>query len=253
MHAQHTHLQHGGMAGQPHRLCSRVQLAPRPPTHAPTCSDAARTGHHGSHVGDVQGHQHPTQGHGPHPHPLPDTSLSGTLCPQSHMCARTHTHTHTHTSHVFTGHTAAGTRVTDRQRPHHSLACVPGHHGQPCTHGPRHVHTQHPVYLPPKSRLIPSHAPTDLGRPARGHGQVDAGQEPGPPRSHRAAKPPTTAALRPQGSGTTPNRPHDCKLCCRAAFCQLPQQTLPPISEFALRVHCPAHTHTHVLSIHGAL
>lgn len=30
------------------------------------------------------------------------------------------THTHTHTSHAFTGHSATGTRVTARQRPHHS-------------------------------------------------------------------------------------------------------------------------------------
>lgn len=54
------------------------------------------------------------------------------------------------------------------------------------------------------------------------------------------------------GLGNNPQQtPHDCKLSCRAAFCQLPQQTLPLFAEFALHAHCPAHTHTHVNAVHS--
>ena len=135
--------------------------------------------------------------------------------------AGTHTHPHTHTrmSHMFTGHTAAGTRVTARQRPHHSPPGTYEHRvtkPHPCA-GTRRVvlhtwsqaraHGSAQFISPPKSRLNPSHTPTGPGQPAEGHGQVDTGREPGPPRSHAETKPPTTAALRSQSSGTTPNRP----------------------------------------------
>lgn len=125
----------GGMAGQPHRLHSHAELAHIPRTHIPTCSDAAQTGHRGSHLGGVQGCQHPAQGCSPRPHLPPARPRVGPLAPQSCM------HTHTHITR-FTGHTATGTCGDGQAGPPTVLQAVmntvapspprvPGHYGCP--------------------------------------------------------------------------------------------------------------------------
>lgn len=184
------------------------------------------------------------------------------------------THTHTHTSHAFIGHTATGTRVTARQRPHHS---PPGSYKHrvtkphPCAgtrrvvlhtgsqaraHGSTQFISPLEIQVEPQSR---AHRPGVASRRTQPGGR-GAGTRPS--QVSRSKQAPHHCGPQVPGLRNNPQQtPHDCKLSCRAAFCQPPQQTLLSFAESALHVHCPAHTHTHVRThvhtptpcIHGAL
>ena len=131
-----------------------------------------------------------------------------------------------------------------------SLARAPGHHGCSRTHGPRHVRTAAPSLSPPEIQVDSQPRAQRPGATSRRTqpGGCEAGTRPS--QVSRSNQAPHQGGPQIPGLRNNPRQTsRDCKLSCKAAFCQPPQQTLLPFAELALHAHCPARTHT-VLRAH---